>query len=268
MPAINLGRLEREVRRLESLFRSPGELTRSTLEVLGFYAERARRPSAAVTAERESRSLNVPMPVVRAIGMGLHRQVAEHAQDAWPAADALWGAGTRETRLLACWILSGFGGDSVADWIEPRAADLVDAPLMTAVVDRAFVSWRQVSGASYVHRIERWLRSSRSHLQALGLRTLGAGLDMPELNDLHRAFEALGLLPRPLRGEARSALADLLDALARRSPAETTRFLLDAIESDQPGIDRLARPLLASLPPAQRERLAAALAPRINRPPR
>jgi hypothetical protein len=91
---------------------------------------------------------------------------------------------------------------------------------------------------------------------------------MPELRDLHRAFEALRLLPRSLRGEARSALGDLLEALARHSPAETTRFVLDAIESDLPGIDRLARPILAALPPAQRDRLAAALSPRSAKPTR
>jgi hypothetical protein len=66
-------------------------------------------------------------------------------------------------------------------------------------------------------------------------------------------------LPHPLRGEARQALSDLLATLAKRSPAETTRFLLERIDRQQPGIERQARVLLPSLPPAQRERLTAAL---------
>jgi hypothetical protein len=53
-----------------------------------------------------------------------------------------------------------------------------------------------------------------------------------------------------------------LAGLAQRSPAETTRFLIEEIERDVPGIDRLVRSLAAALPLPQRERLAAALAAR------
>lgn len=259
MPAIDLRRLEREVLHLENLFDSPGELARSTLDILGFYAERARRPSAVLGDEKQGRSLVVPAPVLRAIGTGLQKQVAQHSEGGWPVADALWDAELRETRILACWVLSGFGDERVAEWVEHRAAGLDDPPVMTAAVDRAFLEWRRLSGKSYVDQIERWLASSRSVLHALGLRALEAGLEMPELEDMHRAFEALASLPRPVRGDARSALSDLLETLARRSPGETTRFLMEEIEAGQPGIERLARSLLASLPPAQRERLTAAL---------
>ena len=262
VPAIDLDRLGREVEHLESLFGAPAELTRSALDVLDFYAERARRPSAALVEEKQGRSLAVPAPVLRAMGMGLQKQAAEHPESGWPAADALWDADLRETRILACWTVSGFGDTRVAEWVERRAAGLDDPPVMTAVVDRAFLTWRRVSGRAYVDQIGRWLASSRSVLHALGLRALEAGLEMPELEDMHRAFEALAGLPRPVRGDARSALADLLKTLAVRSPAETTRFLLEEIEADYPGIERLARSLLPSLPPPQRERLTAALSSR------
>jgi hypothetical protein len=116
------------------------------------------------------------------------------------------------------------------------------------------------SGRAYVDQVERWLSTSRSVLHALGLRALLAGLEMPELEDLHLAFQALTRLPHPMRGEARQALGDLLATLAKRSPAETTRFLLEGIDREQPGIERQARSLLARLLPAQRERLSAALA--------
>lgn len=259
MPAIDLSRLEREVQHLQSLSDSPAELARATLDVLGFYAERTRRPSAALSAEKQGRSLVVPAPVLRAIGAGLQKQAAVHPESGWPIADALWDTELRETRILACWVLSGFGDDRVAEWVEHRAAGLDDPPVMKAVVDRAFLNWRALSGKDYIDQIERWLASSRSVLHALGLRALQAGLEMPELEDMHRAFKALAGLPRPVRGDARSALADLLETLANCSPAETTRFLLEGIEADLPGIERLARSLLDSLPLPQRERLTAVL---------
>lgn len=259
MPAIDLGRLEREVEHLESLFDSPAELTRAALDVLGFYAERARRPSTALGAEEPGRSLTVPAPVLRAIGTGLRKQADLHPECGWRAADVLWAADLRETRILACWVLSGFGDERVAEWVEHRAAGLDDPHVMTAVVDRACLSWRRLSGASYIEQIKRWLASSRSLLHALGLRALEAGLELPELEDMHRAFEILASLPRSLRGDARGALADLLETLARHSPAETTRFLLEEIEAERPGVERLARSILPGLPPPQRERLGAVL---------
>jgi len=262
MPAIDLGRLEREVLHLESLFGSPAELTRSTLDVLDFYAERARRPASALGAEKRGRSLAVPAPVLRAIGAGFQKQVVLRPEDGWPVADALWEAEMRETRILACWVLSGFGDERVAGWIEDRAAGLDDAPVMMAAVNRAFLNWRRLSGKTYVDQVVRWVAASRSVLHALGLRALEAGLEMPELEDMHRAFKALASLPRPVRGDARAALSDLLETLARRSPAETTRFLMEELEADQPGIERLARSLLPSLPPPQRERLAVILSSR------
>lgn len=259
MPAIDLGRLEREVEHLESLFDSPAGLTRATLDVLGFYAERARRPSSALGAEEPGRSLTVPAPVLRAIGTVLQKQAGFQPEGGWPVADALWETDLRETRVLACWVLSGIGNERVAEWVERRAAGLDDPHVLTAVVDRAFLHWRRVSGASYIDRIARWLASSRSILHALGLRALEAGLDIPELEDMHWAFEILTGLPRSVRGDARSALADLLETLARRSPAETTRFLLEEIEAERPGVERLARTILPSLPPPQRERLITVL---------
>ena len=259
MPAIDLSRLTRDVERLQSVFASPGDVVRGTIDVLDFYAERARRPAASPAPDDRSRSLDVPAPVLRAVGAGLQKRALLQPESCWPVAQALWDADLRETRVLACWVLSGLDDAAVAMWVEGRAADLEDSAVLTAVVERALLGWRRSSGKAYIEQIEHWLGSSRSVLHALGLRALLAGLEMPELEDLHRAFQALARLPHPLRGEARRALSDLLATLAVRSPAETTRYLLEGIDREQPGIERLARSLLAGMPPAQRERLTAAL---------
>jgi hypothetical protein len=259
MPAIDLSRLSREVDRLRGAFASPGDVVRGAVDVLDFYAERARRPAAVPAPEDRGRSLDVPAPVLRAIGIGLQTQAGMQPEDCWPVVQALWDADLRETRVLACWVLSGLNDPAVARWVELRAADLEDPAVLTAVVERALLGWRRSSGRAYIEQMERWLGAPNSVLHALGLRALLAGLEMPELEDLHRAFQALARLPHPVRGEARQALGDLLAALAKRSPAETTRFLLEGIEHGLPGMERQARSLLAALPQTQRERLTAAL---------
>jgi hypothetical protein len=267
MPAIDLSRLSREVERLQSAFGSPGEVVRGAVDVLDFYAERARRPAAAPSPEERGRSLDVPAPVLRAIGIGLQKQAGVQPEGCWDVAQALWDADLRETRVLACWVLSGLNDGAVAAWVERRAADLEDSAVLTAVVERALLGWRRSSGKAYVEQIGRWLGTSRSVLHALALRALLAGLEIPELEDLHLAFQALARLPHPMRGEARQALTDLLATLAKRSPAETTRFLLEGIDREQPGIERQVRSLIAGLPPTQRERLTAALAASGGRKP-
>jgi hypothetical protein len=262
MPAVDLARLTREVDRLTQAFGVPADLLRATLDVLEFYAERARRPMASGATLERGRSLDVPAPVVRAIGAGLQKQARLHPEGCLPVADVLWEARTRETQVLACWILAVRTDAEVADWLERRVADMDDPGVLRAAVDRALQGWRQAEAKAYIDQIDRWLGSPRSALQALGLRALESALDLPELEDLQRAYRGLSLLPRPVRGEARHALAAVLAGLAQRSPAETTRFLIEEIERDVPGIDRLVRSLAAALPLPQRDRLAAALAAR------
>ena len=259
MPAIDRARLAREVERLEALFHSPRELRRAALEVLEFYAQRARRAVDSAEVMGGERALDVPPPVVRAIGAGLQAQARRAPAAALPAATALWEASEREARLLACWVLSALPQQQAADWLEGRAGDLEDPAVLRAAVDRGLDAWRRADGRAYVTQLDRWIASPRSAVQALGLCALEAGLDLPELEDLQYAFQALARLPRPVRGEARRALESVLSCLADRSPAELTRFLLEEIERQAPGIEKLARSLAGRLPPAQRERLTAAL---------
>ena len=259
MPAIDLARLTREVERLEGLFASPGELRRATLDVLEFYAQRARRAPVGVEGTSGERALDVPPPVVRAIGAGLQTQARREPPAALPVATALWEASERQARLLACWVLSALPQEQVAAWLEERAGDLEDPVVLAAAVDRGLEAWRRANGQAYVAQLDLWIASPRSAVQALGLQALEAGLDLPELEDLQHAFQALARLPRPVRGEARRSLESVLTCLADRSPAETTRFLLEEIERKAPGVEKLVRSMAGRLPPVQRERLTAAL---------
>lgn len=262
MPAIDLARLGRQVDRLQQAFVAPAELQRATLDVLDYYAERARRPTATADSLERGRSLDVPAPVVRAIGVGLQKQARLHPEGCLPAADAMWVARTREAQVLACWVLAVRVDAGVAGWLELRAEELDDPAVLRAAVERGLEGWRKEEARAYVDQVKRWLESPRSALQVLGLRALEAALDMPELDDLQHAFGALALLPRPVRGEARHVLEAVLAGLAQRSPAETTRFLIEEIERDLPGIERLVRSLASGMPPPQRARLTAALATR------
>ena len=260
MPAIDLERLAREVERIEVHFGVPQELRRATLELLEFYAQRARHAPDSPEVMEGERALGVPPPVVRAIGAALQCQARRAPAAGLPAAAALWEAAEREARMIACWVLAALPQEQVAAWLEARAGELDDPAVLKAAVERALEAWRRTDGRAYVSQLDRWIASPRTAVQALGLRALEAGLDLPEMEDLQVAFLALTRLPRPVRGEARRALESVLTCLADRSPAETTRLFLEGIEDRVPGIEKLARSVAGRLPPGQRERLTAALA--------
>jgi len=84
---------------------------------------------------------------------------------------------------------------------------------------------------------------------------------VPDLNpdDLPRVFEVLEAAPVPPAGEAWRAYLEVVRVAARRSPHETARFLVDAIEHARPGATRSARQTLGDFPPRQREALRQAL---------
>jgi hypothetical protein len=128
----------------------------------------ARQPSP-----REDRGRSwTSRPVLRAIGIGLQTQAGVQPEDCWPVARALWDADLRETRVLACWVLSGLNDPAVARWIELRTADLEDPAVLKAVIERALLGWRRSSGKAYIEQMERWLGASND-LHALGLRASG-----------------------------------------------------------------------------------------------
>jgi hypothetical protein len=93
----------------------------------------------------------------------------------------------------------------------------------------------------------------------VALLTLQQIIPALEADGLPRVLAVLGSAPVPTAGESWRAYLEVLRAAARRSPPETARFLVDEIERARPGAMRMARQLLADLPPSQRGAVRGAL---------
>jgi hypothetical protein len=103
------------------------------------------------------------------------------------------------------------------------------------------------------------VRWEDERLRVFGLLALAAAVLERSFEDVPAVFRLLAAIQAPARSPVERAMSALLQALARRSPAETARFLLDAVRGGWPGAENLVRQSLAAFPERQRAALNRAL---------
>jgi hypothetical protein len=178
---------------------------------------------------------------------------------AWDIIDELWQAGYRETQLLASEILILCTEPKVAEWVEEHLAESVDSATLATLARGGISGWRQASVTDFIKKIDEWLQSESTLIRVFSLYGLGAAVRDPMFEDLPAVYNLLRGFDQPTRGESRRALLDLVRALAKRSPAETTHFLLERLRRGGAQAERLARSVLEVLPKAQKSAIQKAL---------
>lgn len=258
MPAVELARLERQIERLRRGFADSARLRREVLDLLEFYASRVR---TGRTAGRTGvlRALGVPTAVMRAVETGLRAEARADRHAAAMAGESLWSIPIVEARWLAIALLEAQEASALPPWVEAWAqtADdpallerLAGGPMRRLLADEPGLFWETVSAYLESRQV------APATVALLSLREAASSLDD---GDLPRLFEVLAAAPPTLTGEAWRAQVDALRAVARRSGAETARFLVDEITRGRPGAPRLARQTLEAFPPREREQLRRAL---------
>jgi hypothetical protein len=252
MPAINLARLKTQAARLSEKFSEPEAFVRGLNEFLDFYTNRTIR--ATQIARRLSLpTYHTPPPVLRQVQAELAPLAGTHPIEAIALTNALWKAGSLESRLLAAYLLGSIPLTQaiptltrLPDWL----AHSTDKEIRTALLTDAFARLRRENPETLFILLEEWLKSPRNSLQVWGLRAL-----IPMLTDPH--FENLPAVFRILKPAVRSAgpvtqleLQACFATLEQVSLTETLAFLRDII-SDNPAplMLRTFRRILAGLSP-------------------
>lgn len=259
MPAVDPQRLRREAAGAAEAADEPGRLRRAVLELLDFYADRTRRPAASGRASTAYRAFGAPRAVGTALGRALDERLGGRVAARLEAAAALWQADYRETRLLAAGLLEPMAEDEIVAWVEARAREAEDPQVLQALAGRALAGWRDAAAGEALPRFQTWCHSPEVGLRALGLHALAALVESPAFDDLPAVCRMLGAMAVPPPGEARRAYAELVTRLARRSPAETTRLLLDGLALRRAGMAAVVRGLLPGFPAGLRRELERAL---------
>jgi hypothetical protein len=232
MPAIDLARLKTQSAQLADKFNEPEAFIHELNGILDFYTNRTIR--ATQIARRLSLpTYRTPAPVLRQIQTELRSLAGIRSIEAIALTNALWKAGSLETRLLAAYLLGSIPPAfptmaRLPDWL----AQSTDKEVRTALLTDAFARLRRENPEAMFILLEDWLKSPRNSLQVWGLRAL-----IPLLTDPH--FENLPAVFRIMKPALRSAgpvtqleLHDCLSTLEQVSLIETLAFLREIIKDN------------------------------------
>jgi hypothetical protein len=234
MPAIDLARLKTQSAQLADKFNEPEAFIHELNGILDFYTNRTIR--ATQIARRLSLpTYRTPAPVLRQIQTELRSLAGIRSIEAIALTNALWKAGSLETRLLAAYLLGSIPPAQsfptmarLPDWL----AQSTDKEVRTALLTDAFARLRRENPEAMFILLEDWLKSPRNSLQVWGLRAL-----IPLLTDPH--FENLPAVFRIMKPALRSAgpvtqleLHDCLSTLEQVSLIETLAFLREIIKDN------------------------------------
>jgi len=259
MPAVTPERLKKQVDDLLDLLEDPTTFLRQCLDLLDFYSDRTRRPTKLSSAGTKYWDFNTPRPVLRMLINGIVSRAKKQPATLMPIATVLWNAGFRETRLLACTILGCQRRSEVAQWIEKWISDCVDGAAIAELASLGLTGWRKADFKSFIAKMEVWLNGPLRRLLWLALIALQTAVEDADFDDFPTIFRILSGVSQSVRGESRQALHTLVQTLAKRSPPEATRFLLDELAGEVPGSRRMIRSLLEDFPARQRDLLERAL---------
>jgi hypothetical protein len=259
MSAIHPERLAKQVEELLSSLGQPKLLVKELRELLEFYTDRTRRSVMKPSSDISSWAFNVPRPVLRSLSSGLRSGAQTHPELAWPVIHALWDVGTREMQYLAAAILAGKSSDDVIQFVALRAEDCRDPIVRDELARTCLQAWRRRDAVGFIEQVSDWLGDSARKIRVFGLIALEGAVQDGQFTDLPTVFQLLAGISVSARDEERRSLGRVIRSLARRSPQEAARFLLDEQVRNDTTARRLIRDVRDAFPPRQRELLERAL---------
>jgi len=252
MPAVQIARLKNEVAGLGNLFSRPIEFKRRLDHVLDFYADRVYRAGQTVPPPLLIPFYHIHPLVMQQIELELQRRCQEDETAAFALADLLWTDRHFETRQLAVFLLGQIPLDSpqpIFQRFQAWASPDEPAEILEMLFNRGSIRLRTEQSGMWLETIQKWLDSSSTALQNMGLQALLAVVNDRQFTNLPPAYRMISkFLHSPHTAVVRS-LQNLLEALARRSPTETAYFLRQILGSPTPMTTiRMIRKVLPLLP--------------------
>ncbi len=263
MPAIQPARLRQQAALLAEHFNDPPAYIRGLHYVLDYYSDRARRPGKAGKPGPLLTAYNVRPPVLRMFVQELLPMIEEDIAGGLALCDALWAEPYLECRLLAAMLLGQISPhppqaitDRLKGWITTDVELFLIEALLSMGVERLHREHPEV----LLRMIEDWLKSTQTFQRQLGLLALLPLIRDPRFENLPVFYRLIQPLCQSAPTALRPDLLDVLAALARRSPQETSYFLRQTLTfPDAPDTPWLIRQSLSHFPPELQAGLRQAL---------
>jgi hypothetical protein len=251
MPAIDLAHLKKQTALLSDQFGNPEAFLRALNELLEYYTNRTRRTAQSV--QRFSLpTFHTPKPVLRQIEQELKAPADMRPVEAIALANALWKAGSMESRLLSARLLGMIQPAQALTAFSHLTVWLAvtkDKDIQHALLTDALKRLRYENGEAFFLLLEDWLKSPRRTHQVWGLQALLPLLHEPGFENLPAVFRIIRPAITMLGPSTQLELQTCLAALAEVSTTETIVFLREVLRSTpDPSLLRTLRRVMSTLP--------------------
>ena len=264
MPAIDLARLRKQSSRLADFFFLPNDFLSYLREMLEFYVNHSLRSKARVAPGSNLSTYRTPPEVLRQIETQLQPLAVENPGFALDLADILWEQGNLESSLLAVFLLGQLPPQEIlllariTAWAEQARDPSVRAELLSTGTARM----RRESLEQFLGLVREWLHPERPRTWSNGLRALVPLIADISFDNLPPVLDLVEPILRNPQARLQSEIEDLIIALHRASPRETTYFLKQILKSSaNPLTSATLRRISPALPSALESEIREALKP-------
>lgn len=264
MPAIDLARLRKQANRLADFFFLPDEFMKHLREMLEFYVNHSLRTVENVAPGSNLITYRTPPAVITHIENELRAVAEANPHFALELADVLWDEGALETRLLAAFLLGRIPPQE--ERLLPRLTawtqQIRDPNVRSALLSTSLVRMRKETPNQFLTLIREYLHPARMRTWSNGIQAL-----IPMIVDAtNENLPTIYDIAEPIIEEAPSTLqndiADLIIALYRASPSETTFMLKHVLKNtENPMTVITLRRISLSFPPPLQNELRELLRP-------
>lgn len=248
MPAVQLARLKSQINELTWKFTRPVEFQHDLDELFEFYSNRVLKPGKAVPANRRVEAYHIPPIILNQLELELEPYVLENPSAALLLADALWKDERLEPRLLAASLL-GLVPIKHVNEILQRINQWSKTGSDNKSIEALFCSGarrlRHEKPEQWFNMIQTWLYDNAVSRNSHAVQALIPAAREHDFENIPLIFQAINSLMDNQSATLQPALIELLQVLAKRTPAETLYFLKHhIILSNHPGTLRLVRHLI------------------------
>jgi hypothetical protein len=264
MPAIDLARLRKQASRLADFFFLPDEFMKHLREMLDFYVNYTLRKKENVAPGSNLKTYRTPPAVLTQIENELRPSVDAHPHFALELADILWDEGALETRLLAAFLLGRIPPQEerllprLTAWTQQIRDPNVRAALLSTSLERM----RKETPEQFLILVGEYLHPERPRTWSNGIQALIPMVADTDFENLPAIFDIIEPVVEEAPPILQNDLADLIVALYRASPSETTFMLKHVLSNSQnPMTGITLRRIAPNFPPPLQKELRDLLRP-------
>src|SRR3990170_39043 len=235
MPAIDLARLRKQANRLADFFFLPEEFMKHLRETLEFYVNYTLRTKEKVAPGSNLKTYRTPHVVLRHIENELRTVAEANPAFALDLADVLWDEGALETRLLAAFLLGCIPPQEELLFARLTAwtGQIRDPAVRAALLSTSMARMRKETPDQFLVLIREWLHPARARTWSNGIQGLLPMIADATFENFPPILDTVEPVIQAAPSTLQLDLEELILALYKASPNETTFFLKQILENQQ-----------------------------------